>query len=317
MIKILLTGGAGFIGTSIIKKLLEDKQNEIIVLDNFERYSLTKDIEKKIKIYNVDILSNKDVEFRIDLIDPDIVIHLAALCGVDNVLNRPTQTMEVNAIGTYNILKAISNNKNIFLKKLINFSTSEVYGSYSFKLGEDEKTNMGVVGEARWTYSISKLFSEHLCFAYSKEFDIPVISIRPFNIYGPGQVGEGAIHIFLKKCLKNEDIQIYGDGSQIRSWCYIDDAVDFIFRCINSDKIKNEVFNMGNPEGTITTIGLAKRIIELTGSKSKIKFIESPCVDVELRIPNIDKARKILKFEPKVSLDEGILKTFEWYKRNN
>ncbi len=314
MTKILLTGGAGFIGTSLIKKLLEDKDNEIVVFDNFERYSLTKEIEKKIKIYNVDILSDKNVEFGIDLIEPDIVIHLAALCGVDNVLNRPTQTMEVNAIGTYNILKAISLNKNIFLKKFINFSTSEVYGSYSFKLGEDEKTNMGVVGEARWTYSISKLFSEHLCFAYSKEFDIPVISIRPFNIYGPGQVGEGAIHVFLKKCLNNEDIQIYGDGSQIRSWCYIDDAVDFIFRCINDNEIKNEVFNMGNPEGTITTIGLAKKIIEITKSKSKINFVDLPYVDVDLRIPNIEKAKKILNFEPKIGLDEGILRTYKWYR---
>ncbi len=314
MTKILLTGGAGFIGTSLIKKLLEDKDNEIVVFDNFERYSLTKEIEKKIKIYNVDILSDKNVEFGIDLIEPDIVIHLAALCGVDNVLNRPTQTMEVNAIGTYNILKAISLNKNIFLKKFINFSTSEVYGAYSFKLGEDEKTNMGVVGEARWTYSISKLFSEHLCFSYSKQFEIPVISIRPFNIYGPGQVGEGAIHVFLKKCLNNEDIQIYGDGSQIRSWCYIDDAVDFIFRCINDNEIKNEVFNMGNPEGTITTIGLAKKIIEITKSKSKINFVDLPYVDVDLRIPNIEKAKKILNFEPKIGLDEGILRTYKWYR---
>lgn len=312
--KILLTGGAGFIGTSVINKLLEDDNNEIFIFDNFERNSLTEKVKKKIKIYNINVLCYQDIEYRINLIEPDIMIHLAALCGVDNVLNRPSQTMEVNAIGTYNILKAISYNENIFLKKFINFSTSEVYGSYSFKLGEDEKTSMGVVGEARWTYSISKLFSEHLCFSYSKQFDIPAISIRPFNIYGPGQVGEGAIHVFLKKCLNNEDIQIYGDGSQIRSWCYIDDAVDFIFRCINDNEIKNEVFNMGNPEGTITTIGLAKKIIEITKSKSKINFVDLPYVDVDLRIPNIEKAKKLLNFEPKIGLDDGILRTYKWYK---
>lgn len=312
MTRILLIGGAGFIGSSLINKLLENRDNRIIVFDNFERYSLSKEVNTKIEIFDVDIMDYDDLEFKLSLIRPSIIIHLAALCGVDNVLSRARQTMEVNAIGTYNILKAIVHN-NLDLKKFINFSTSEVYGSYSYKLGEDEKTNMGVVGEARWTYSISKLFSEHLSFAYCKEFNIPVISIRPFNIYGPGQVGEGAIHIFLKKCLKNEDIEVYGDGSQIRSWCYIDDAVDFISKCIEKD-IEDEVLNMGNPEGTITTIALAKKIVEVTKSKSKIKFKKLPYVDVELRIPNIEKAKELLDFEPKVGLDEGILKTFEWYK---
>lgn len=316
MAKILLTGGSGFIGSSLIKNLLNEG-HEIVVYDNLERNSL-KDFSysTKVKFRKVDILNYHELYQSMFFDEPIIIIHLAALCGVDNVLSRPIKTMEVIALGTHNLLKSVLENK-LQLQKFINFSTSEVYGSYSYKLGEDEKTNLGAVGEARWTYSVSKLFAEHLAFSYYKEYGIPVVSIRPFNIYGPGQVGEGALQIFIKKCLKNEDIEIHDDGSQIRSWCYIDDATDFIMKCINSDNVVGNILNMGNPEGTITTIGLAKRIIELTGSKSKIKFIESPCVDVELRIPNIDKARKILKFEPKVSLDEGILKTFEWYKRNN
>jgi UDP-glucuronate decarboxylase len=311
--KILLTGGAGFIGTSLIKKLKDNHQ--IYVFDNLERNSLQNENFKNVTVVKGDITNYCAVNGLMNMLKPEIVIHMAAIAGVDNVIKRPVSVMDVNMIGTYNILKSIhiSNFKNI--KKFINFSTSEVYGSYSYKLGENEKTNLGSVGEARWSYSVSKLAGEHLCFAYHKEYDLPFISVRPFNIYGPNQVGEGAIQIFIKKCLTNEDIEIHDDGSQIRSWCYIDDAVDFLLKCIDSKKAIGHVLNMGNPEGTITTIGLAKRIVELTKSTSKIKFVKSPYVDVELRIPNIDKARELLNFEPKVSLDEGILRTYKWYKR--
>lgn len=311
MSRILLTGGAGFIGSSLTKKLIDD--NEVFIIDNFDRNGQTID---GAKLYKVDIVNYYEVLKVINEVKPEIVIHLAALCGVDNVINRPINTMEVNMLGTYNILRSIAN-YGLKIEKFINFSTSEVYGSYSYKLGEDEKTNMGAVGEARWSYSVSKLASEHLCFAFNKEHNLPFVSIRPFNIYGPGQVGEGAIQIFIKNCLDDKDLLIHDDGSQIRSWCYIDDAVDFILKCVHDDNAIGNVFNMGNQEGTITTIGLAKKVKELTNSKSKIKFIENPNVDIELRIPNIEKAKKILNFEPKVGLDEGILKTYNWYKNKN
>lgn len=304
--KILITGGFGFIGSSLIRKI--EKNNEIFVIDNFDRNQSVKSIT------SVDITNFKEVYNAVNSFCPDIIIHLAALCGVDNVINRPIRTMEVNMIGAYNLLHTC---KNLKLKKFLNFSTSEVYGSYSYKLGEDEKTSLGDVGEARWSYSVSKLAAEHLCFAFQKECGIPIISIRPFNIYGPGQIGDGALYIFLRKALKNEEIFIHGDGSQIRSWCYIDDAVDFIISCIEKDEANNNVFNMGNPESTVTTLGLAEKIIEITNSKSKLTFIDIPYKDVDLRIPNIEKAKKILNFKPMVNLSEGIIKTSNWILSEN
>jgi len=312
MAKILLTGGAGFIGTALIEKLINE--NEIFVLDNLDRNSL-KNKNFEVTLFETDIINYHEVYKNLVEACPDIVIHLAAIAGVDNVIKRSVSVMDVNMIGTNNLLKAmVSSNCIKNVKKFINFSTSEVYGSYSYKLCEDEHTTLGSVGEARWMYAVSKLASEHLCFAYYNQFGLPLVSVRPFNIYGPNQVGEGAIHIFIKKCIKNEDIEVHDDGSQIRSWCYIDDAVDFVLKCIYNENIIGHVLNLGNPEGTISIINLARKVIELTKSKSKVKFIKSPYVDVELRIPNINKAKQILNYKPKVGLDEGILKTFGWYK---
>lgn len=309
--RIFLTGGAGFIGTSLIQKL--EYGNEITIFDNLERNAIKFSNTNKIKLIQGDILDSNSLGVALRVCRPEIIIHLAAVAGVDNVINRPIRTMEVNIIGTHNLLKLVVEN-NIKLNKFISFSTSEVYGNYSYKLGEYEKTNLGAVGEARWSYSVSKLAAEHLCWSFYKEYDIPIVSIRPFNIYGPNQVGEGAIQIFLNRCLKDEDIKVYGDGSQIRSWCYIDDAVDLILKCIEIDESIGNVFNMGNPSGTITTIGLAEKIIKVTKAKSKIKFVPTPYIDIELRIPNIEKAKSVLGFEPKINLDEGLDRTYKWYR---
>ena len=311
---ILLTGGAGFIGAALISKLFED--NIIYIFDNLERDSLKHyPFKNKVTILpQSDITNYEKINIYIRKMKPDIVIHLAAIAGVDNVLTRPIKTMTVNMIGTYNILESLNKHK-IKLNKFVNFSTSEVYGSYSYKLGENENTILGSVGEARWIYSVSKLSAEHLCFSYHKEHDFPVVSLRPFNIYGPGQVGDGAIHTFIKNCLNNEDVVIHGDGSQIRSWCYIDDAINFILLCLEKEEAIGNIFNVGNPAGTITTIGLAEKIIKITGSKSKIRFIKIPYCDVELRIPNIEKGKNLLGYEPKISLDDGLERTLKWYKK--
>lgn len=311
MKKIFLVGGGGFIGSNLAMKL--QKKYKIIVCDNFLRNAL-KNYKFLNNVQTIDLdIMNCDFKRLFKYYKPDIIVHLAAIAGVDSVLKSPVRTMEVNMVGTYRVLQGIVNS-GIKIKKFINFSTSEVYGEYSYKLEEDKNTTLGSVDEARWSYSVSKLAGEHLCFSYFKQFKIPVVSVRPFNIYGPNQIGEGAIQIFIKKCINDDTIKINGDGSQIRSWCYIDDAIDFLVKCIESKKVIGHVLNMGNPEGTITTIGLAKKIIEITKSKSKIKFVNLPYSDVELRIPNINKAKKLLKYEPKVCLDDGIRKTFSWYK---
>lgn len=311
--RIFIIGGAGFIGTSLATRLVAN--NKIIIYDNLHRNAL-KNTDLKdhpnILLIQGDILDSK--KLKKSLKEADILIHMAAIAGIDTVIKNPVTTMKVNIVGTYNVLEASLAINNI--ERFLYFSTSEVFGTYSYKLEESDSTNLQPVGEARWVYATSKLAGEHLVYSYQKEYRLPTISIRPFNIYGPGQVGEGAIHSFIVRAINDKPLEIHGDGDQIRSWCYIDDMVDAILLCLTKDEAIGEVFNIGNPRGTITILNLAEKIIQLGNSKSKIIHVPKNYVDVELRIPNIEKAKKLLGFEPKVGLDEGIKRTIEWYRRN-
>ena len=173
---------------------------------------------------------------------------------------------------------------------------------------------MGAVGEARWTYAVSKLAGEHLCHAYHRERGLPTVTVRPFNVYGPGQVGEGAIHVFITRALRGLPLEVHGDGDQIRSWCYIDDIVEALTLCLERPEAVGQCFNVGNPKGTVTVYGLALAIVRVCGSRSPIVFVPRTYVDVELRIPNIDKARRVLGYEPGVHLEEGLRRTAAWYR---
>lgn len=315
--KIFITGGAGFIATSLIKQLIT--KNEIIVYDNFFRNSL-KDSgligSQNLHIIEGDILNYTLLKSSIPG-DINLILHMAAIAGIDTVIKDPVKTMEVNTIGTHNILKAIDE-LNIInsIERFVNFSTSEVFGINAFKVDEKTPANLQPVGEARWVYSVSKLASEHFVNSYHKKFGLKTVIIRPFNIYGPGQIGEGAIHQFVVRAIKNQDLIIHGEGNQIRAWCYIDDIVEGIILCLKEEAAIGEVFNLGNPRSTITIFNLAEKIIQLAQSKSKIIHIPQNYADVNLRIPNIDKAHKLLGFKPKIDLNEGLNKTIEWYKKN-
>lgn len=313
--KILLTGGAGFIGSTLAANLVYD--NEVLIYDNFSRDSLK---NKKIKSDNLRIIKGDVLDFDLlkkscEEFKPEIVIHLAAIAGIDTVIINPIKTMEVNINGTLNLLKSLNKYSNR-LERFLDFSTSEVLGAYAYKSTEKSTTNFAPVGEARWTYSISKVAGEHLVHSFYKQFGYPSVTVRPFNIYGPGQVGEGAIQIFIKNVVLKKYIEIHGDGDQIRSWCYIDDMIDGIELCLTNKNAVGEIFNIGNPKGTITISSLAEKIVSLCKSKSKIIYVPKNYVDVELRIPSIDKAKDLLGFIPKVDLNEGILRTFNWYKKN-
>lgn len=310
--KILLTGGAGFIGTKLCSLL--NKNNEILIYDSLKRNSMknTNLLDKSnIKLVQGDILDFNHVKSVVDEFKPDIVIHLAAVAGIDTVIKNPVNTMKVNMIGTYNVLESLKERK---IERFIDFSTSEVFGSYAYKVDEQHTTNLAPVGEARWTYSVSKLAGEHLSHSYYKEYGMPVATVRPFNIYGPGQVGEGAIHQFVVRAIKNEQIEVHGDGDQIRSWCYIDDFVNGIMLCLNKKEAIGESFNIGNPRGTITIAMLAQLIKRIADSKSEIVYIPKTYVDVELRIPSIEKAKNLLNYNPKYDLAEGLEKTIDWYR---
>ena len=268
--RVLLTGGAGFIGSTLAELLSRD--NEILIYDIYSRDSLK---YKKINTENVIQVNGDmlDLDLLIKTVEnfkPQIAVHLAAIAGVDTVINNPIRTMSVNVTGTFNFLKALEKYSSK-LEKVMNLSTSEVLGAYAYKSNEQANTNFAPVGEARWTYSISKVTGEHLMYSYFKEKGFPSVSIRPFNIYGPGQIGEGAIQIFIKNVVKNKNIEIHGDGDQIRSWCYISDMIDGIMLTLENKKAVGEIYNIGNPKGTITINSLAEKIVFLCKSKSKIR----------------------------------------------
>jgi len=177
---------------------------------------------------------------------------------------------------------------------------------------EDDSTVAGSAGEARWTYAVSKLAGEHLAHAYYREHQLPIVTVRPFNVYGPGQTGEGALQIFIKRALKNETIKIDGDGSQIRAWCYVDDFVECIMQCLENPAAIGESFNIGNARTSITILGLANVICRVLKSDSKIEHEAPLSADVAIRIPSVAKTKKLLGFKSQIDLEEGIKRTAEW-----
>lgn len=311
---VFITGGAGFIANTIISKLIND--NSITIYDNFHRDTLTGsgyNTHRNIVIINGDVLDYEKV--LESMRGADIVIHAAAIAGIDTVIKAPTQTMIVNMIGTANVLKAAKVHG--IKDRFVDFSTSEVFGSMAFKSTEDTETVAGSAGEARWTYAVSKLAGEHLSIAYYREFGLPVVSVRPFNVYGPGQTGEGAIQVFIKRALKNEDLHIYGDGNQIRAWCYVDDFVECLMRCIENPAAIGESFNIGNSRAVVTTYGLAQTVCRVLDSSSEIIFKPALSAEIELRIPSVEKAYNMLDFKATIDLDAGIKRTAKWFKQND
>ncbi len=309
--RIFVTGGAGFIGSTLIGRLIDD--NQITVYDDFRRDALSGKPfahHPNLRIIRGDVL-DRDALGRA-LADSQIVVHCAAVAGIDTVIQRPTETMRVNMIGTANVLEAARQLSD--LHRFVDFSTSEVFGTSAFRAEENHQTHIGAVGEARWTYAVSKLAAEHLTKAYNVEFGMPTVTVRPFNIYGPGQVGEGALRVFIERALKNEEIQIHGDGNQIRAWCYVDDFIEGLMLTIGHPDAVGEAFNIGNARAVVTIFGLAQTVVRVLKSNSTIRFVRKDYADVELRVPSVQKARERLGFEAKVDLEEGIVRTAEAYQ---
>ena len=312
--RVVITGGAGFIGTTLARRLVD--QNEIVAVDNLHRDTLGgTDLadHPSFTFVEGDVL---DTERLADVVQGAThVVHCAGIAGVDTVLASPVRTMRVNVIGTYNVLEAAVRSSDT-VERLVDFSTSEVFGQHAFNVDEGHVTTIGSVGEARWTYAVSKLAGEHMAHAYHAELGLPTASVRPFNVYGPGQIGGGAIRAFIEAALAGRDLTIHGDGSQIRAWCYVDDMVDGTLLALESPNAVGESFNIGNARSALTIHDLAQRVKRLSGCSGEIVFQPLHYTDVELRIPNVDKARELLGFEAKVDLDEGLERTIAWYREN-
>ena len=307
-----MTGGAGFIATTLARRLLDD--NEVIAVDNLHRDALS----------GTEIADHSNLTFHQgDVLDAALmkelargsthIVHCAAIAGVDTVLESPVRTMRVNLIGTYNVLEAATATLDT-LERLIEFSTSEVFGTHAYNVREGAVTTIGSVGEARWTYAVSKLAGEHMAHAYHDELGLPAVSLRPFNVYGPGQIGGGAIRAFIEAALAGRDLVVHGNGSQIRAWCYVDDMVEAALLCLERPEAVGHSFNVGNPRSAVNVYDLAQRVKRLTGCPGEIVFQPLHYADVELRVPNVEKAREVLDFEAQVELDEGLARTIAWYR---
>jgi UDP-glucose 4-epimerase len=308
---IFITGGAGFIGSTLAERLVE--RNRVVLFDNLARNSLQHRAFRahpNLTLVEGDVLDLAALKRAMQ--GANYVVHCAAIAGIDTVIKSPVRTMRVNMIGSAYVLEAAAELPE--LERVVCFSTSEVFGQTAFRAAETDNTVMGRVGEARWTYAVSKLAEEHLAIAYHKELGLPATVVRPFNVYGPGQVGEGALRTFIQRALRDETLEIHGDGTQIRAWCYVDDMVDGLMLALTHPAAVGESFNIGNQRAVTTIYGLASAVVRVLQSRSSIVFTRRDYVDVELRIPAVQKARELLGFEAKVDLEEGIRRTAAYYR---
>lgn len=309
---VLIAGGAGFLGSHLCERMIREG-NDVICIDDFSSGKI-ENIESLIgreefKTMNLDISKKFEIEEKIDLI-----FNLASPAAPLQYQKIPVQTMLTNALGSFNLLNlARKNNCPIVLA-----STSEIYGDAKIiPTPEDYWGNVNPTG-VRSCYDESKRFAEALFKAFEREYNLDVRIVRIFNTYGERMRGDGnygrVVPNFIMQCLKSKPITVYGDGTQTRSFCYVSDTIDALVRVAENEEAKGEVFNVGNPK-EITILELAKIIKKLTGSYSRIKFYPLPEDDPKRRCPDISKIKEILRWEPKVSLEEGLRKTIDWFKK--
>lgn len=307
MARILVTGGAGFIGSHLCEFLLA-KGHEIICMDNLITGNL-KNIQhlmgnKKFTYVDHDISKHVSVDGKLDF-----VLHFASPASPIDYQKIPIQTLKAGALGTHNLLGIAKDKKAIFILA----STSEVYGDPL--VNPQPETYWGNVNPVgiRGCYDEAKRFAEALTMAYYRIHHINTKIVRIFNTYGEKMRADDGrvVPAFINQALRNQDITVFGDGKQTRSFCYVSDLIDGIYKLLNSEI--NDPVNLGNPD-EMTVLEFAQEIIKLTKSKSKIVFKPLPIDDPHVRCPDINKAKKELKWEPKVKLQEGLAKTIEYFR---
>ena len=309
--RILITGGAGFLGCSLARRLCDD--NQVVLLDNLHRNALqyTQLLDhENIVLIEGDVRDLATVKNALQ--DCTSVIHLASIAGVETVEKNPVETMQTTIFGTENILAACRRVDRI--ERIVIVSSSEVYGQKANRVCEADSLIPGQFDSGRFSYAVSKLAAEFLALSYHRQFGLPVTVIRPFNIYGPGQVGQGAVRIFISRALAGLPLEIHNGGSQLRAWCYVDDFVDGLLSSLASQAAVGEVFNIGNPDCVVSVISLAEMILDQTNLRLPVRVITKAEPDVLVRVPDISKARRVLGFSPGISLTEGLGRSLDWYR---
>jgi UDP-glucose 4-epimerase len=308
-VKYLITGGAGFIGSHLTETLV-DRGDQVVILDNFFTSSISNlnQVKNKVNVIEGNILDQSLVHKLVS--ESDYIVHLAAALGVFNIVNKPLDSLKTNLQGSEIVLEAADK----FKKPVLIASTSEVYGkNEKVPLNEEDDRIIGHPLKSRWSYSEAKAVDESLAYFYYLENKLPIRIVRFFNTVGPRQVGDYGMVVprFVSAALRNQPLQVFSNGDQIRCFCHVDDAVRALVLVMDSDKAVGTVFNIGNNE-QISILGLAKKVIEITRSKSeilKVPYAEAYSdgfEDMQMRVPDISKIKNVLGWTPQIGLDQII-----------
>jgi UDP-glucose 4-epimerase len=308
--KVLITGGAGFIGSHLSELLLQNEDTRVTVMDNL-RTGRFNNVEHLTSHPNYQLLVGEITDTH--LLEPliansDHIYHYAAGVGVRRIIEEPVETIETNILGTEAVLKLAAK----YHKKVLIASTSEVYGkNTNVPFHEDLDSVFGATTKSRWSYACSKAIDEFLSLAYHKEKGLPVVICRFFNTVGPRQTGRYGMVIpsLVRQAVKDEPLTVYGDGKQSRCFTHVRDSIRCQVALMNEPRAVGQIYNLGSNQ-EITIEGLAQRIIELTGSKSEIRYIpyeeayEAGFEDMRRRVPDTTKIRNLLGFAPDSNLDD-------------
>lgn len=316
---VLVTGGAGFIGSHLVERLLAEGHT-VTVLDDFsggrpENLAAVLD-HPRLRLLRGDVTDPHILSAALDGIDA--VFHLAAVVGVPRVLADPLRTLQVNVLGTERVLAACAQRG----LPICLASSSEVYGKgVRWPAAEDDDLRLGPPTSPRWAYAVSKLLDEHLALAWARH-GLPVRIVRYFNVYGPRADPAGYGYViarFLDQALRGEPLTVYGDGRQTRSFIYVSDAVEGTLRAGTHPAAVGKIFNIGRAE-EISIRELAEKVRTITGHPVPIRFVPLPEAygpgfeDPPRRVPDVRQARTLLGFEARVTLEEGLKRTWEWWR---
>lgn len=313
----LITGGAGFIGSHLAERLLHNGHH-VTALDNLSSGSADNIAHlmghQRFAFLRHDVTEEEVLAAQVEA--ADAVFHLAATVGVFNIIKSPVETIANNIDGTEAVLRAAKRRRT----KVVLTSTSEVYGkSERAPFGEDDDLVLGATSKGRWSYAASKIIDEFLALAYWREFQVPTVVVRLFNTIGPRQTGEYGMVVprFIRQALRDENLTVFGDGRQTRSFTDVADVVEWLVRLVDCDAAVGQVLNLGNPE-EISIAALAARAIELTGSAAGIEYIpyseayEDGFEDIARRVPDIAKAIALTGHRPQVPLAESLRRIHAW-----
>ena len=307
--RVLITGGAGFIGSHLADALIA-RGDQVVALDNFSTGSTAniKHITKNFEIIDGDI-RNTELIYETTK-DVDLVLHMAAALGVNTILESPLESISTNIAGSEVVLNAAANYK----KRILIASTSEIYGKNPKQpLNETDDRVVGSPQKIRWSYSDAKAIEEAMAFSLNQDKGLKVTTTRLFNTVGPRQSAQYGMVVprFVNAALKNEPINIYGDGTQSRVFCHVQDAIEALLALVGTDTTINEVYNVGGT-GEITIKQLAETIIKQTNSKSTIEYIPYEKAyapgfeDMQRRVPDIAKIQEVIKWQPQRDLSQII-----------